>query len=1068
MRFAALGALEVSADDGPLPLGGRKQRTLLAVLLLHANRAVSRDQLLDALWPEQLPPSAAESLDTYVYRLRKLLGHDRLTRAAGGYVLRVNPGELDVAEFEALARDHPAHALALWRGPAWADMLDLPLASADAQRLEELRLAALEARLEAELAAGDGPELVPELESLLAVHPLRERLVGALMVALYRAGRQTDALDAFGAFRGRLVDELGLEPGPELHELQRRILEHDPTLADRSVWPGARRSRRRRGLVVVVAVLVGAVVAGALLLRTDPTPSLAGGMSGVLALDPGSGHVRVATALMGAPAAVASGAGSVWAVTPGDGVVLRVDPDSGAVVDRIPVSGDPASIASGAGSIWVAGAVGAAVARINPGSETVTQTIPLGGATVDALAFGAGRLWIADSAALALHVIDPATGARRTVALDVRPSALAFGAGALWVAAYHSAEILKLSATSGRVLARLRVGNGPAALAFADGELWVANRLDSTVSRIDGRRVRTIAVAGDPSAVSAAGGSIWVANEQSGSVVRIDPRRGTVTESVAVGGRPTSLVAAGGRVWVGVAASPGGHRGGTFVIASIRRLQTVDPAIFASVEPPQFLGLAYDTLVTFNHTGGADGLQLVPDLALTLPAVRDGGRTYVFRLRPGIRYSDGHTVRAGDFRRAVERLFTLRSLGSSAYAGISGAAACSALACDLSRGIVTDDGRGTVVFHLKAPDPEFLYGLTLGGGAPVPPRTPGYDAGPGHPIPGTGPYRIARADRRGFLFVRNRFFREWSHAAQPQGNPDRIAWRIVSSQRAATKQVRQGRADWLDGVIPRPDYDRLAIAAPTQLHSNREFDVEFLQLNTRFTPFDSLSARRALNYATDRDKIARLYGGPALAVPTCQPLAPGLPGYRRYCPYTTRPTLAGAYAGPDLAHARRLVARSGTRAAHVNLWVAAQDGFTPPGLAPYIARVLRSLGYRTRIHLMQPGADDATGRRHLAAAGWLADYPHPSSYLPVWFACPDNHFVCDHALDQAMRRADRLESTAPTASHAVWTTIDHRLTDRAYWLPTVNLRQVDLVSPRVRDYQYNPVWGFLLDQSRLR
>ena len=244
-----------------------------------------------------------------------------------------------------------------------------------------------------------------------------------------------------------------------------------------------------------------------------------------------------------------------------------------------------------------------------------------------------------------------------------------------------------------------------------------------------------------------------------------------------MGGRPTSLVAAGGRVWVGVAASPGGHRGGTFVIASIRRFQTVDPAIFASVEPPQFLGLAYDTLVTFNHTGGADGLQLVPDLALTLPTVRDGGRTYAFRLRPGIRYSDGRTVRAGDFRRAVERLFALLSPASRAYSGISGAAACSALACDLSRGIVTDDAQGTIVFHLTAPDPEFLYGLTFGGGAPVPPGTPGYDAGPAHPIPGTGPYRIARADRTGFLFVRNRFFREWSHAAQPQGNPDRIVWR---------------------------------------------------------------------------------------------------------------------------------------------------------------------------------------------------------------------------------------------------------------------------------------------------
>src|ERR1035441_2806771 len=154
MRFAVLGPLEVSLEPGPLSLGGRKRRPLLAVLLLHANEVVSGDQLIEALWGERLPPSAAESLDAYVYRLRKLLGHDRLPRERGGYVLRVGPGELDVDEFELLvararrageaedpraAVDPLTEALALWRGPAWADMLEVPLASAEAQCLEELR-----------------------------------------------------------------------------------------------------------------------------------------------------------------------------------------------------------------------------------------------------------------------------------------------------------------------------------------------------------------------------------------------------------------------------------------------------------------------------------------------------------------------------------------------------------------------------------------------------------------------------------------------------------------------------------------------------------------------------------------------------------------------------------------------------------------------------------------------------------------------------------------------------------------------------------------------------------------
>jgi YVTN family beta-propeller protein len=1099
MRFAVLGPLEVSLEPGPLSLGGRKQRTLLAVLLLHANEVVSRDQLIDALWGERLPPSAAESLDAYVYRLRKLLGHDRLPRERGGYMLRVGPGELDVDEFELLvahagrsaeAGDHRAAvapltaALALWRGPAWADMLELPLANVDAQRLEQLRLSALESRIEAELATGGGAELVPELEQLVSEHPLREGLLSGLMLGLYRAGRQTDALNAFQAARRRLVDEFGLEPGRELHELQRRILQHDPSLGAPRSFLRARGSRSRRTPVVgaSLALALAAVVVGVALSAgaANRQPALRAGVSGIVSVSTGADHVVAATPLAGPASAVVIGSGSVWAADASNGTVSRIDPHSGVVVDRISVGGDPASITSGDGAIWVANTVGATILRINPATETVSQTIGLGGSNPDALAFGGGRLWVADSSTRALYEVDPSTGDRlRAVPLEASPTAIVFGAGALWVADYSSATVLKVNPGSGRVIGTVHVGTGAGSLAFAVGDLWVANSLDSTVSRIDPATLTvraTIPVDSGPSEVIAAGGSVWVADQYSRSVSRIDPRRDAVSATVAVGGMPTSLTAGDGRLWLGVDASGASNRGGTLVIASVARFPSVDPAFFNFAPPPAFDGLAYDTLVTFAHTGGVDGLRLVPDLALTLPTPTDGGRTYAFWLRPRIRYSNGTAVRAGDFRRAIERLFRAGSPGTDFYTTIVGAAACvrRPKSCDLSHGIVTDDAARTVVFHLTAPDPEFLYELTEQDyTAPVPPGTSSHNTAL-TPIPGTGPYRIARADRTGVYFARNPFFREWSHAAQPNGHPNMIVWRYLPSQNDAAGAVQRGRADWFDGLIPLADYRQLAIQSPAQLHTHPLFGVEFFAINTHLAPFDNVLVREALNYAIDRRAIAQMYGGPAFATPTCQPLAPGLPGYRRYCPYSSHFSATGAYTGPDVTHAKRLVAQSGTYGEHVDVWGSPDEGYIPPDVAAYTADVLRSLGYRTTLHLV-PIASITKAmypRFQLSTTGdWIADYPDPSSYIPPFFSCngsDSNGYVCDPALDRKMRKAAFLELDAPAAANTLWTSIDHTLTNRADWVPTVNVREVDLVSQRLGDYQFNPAWGFLVDQSWVR
>ena len=229
MEFRLLGPIEAVRDGRSLPLGGPKQRAVLALLLLHANEVVSRDRLIEALWADREPGTAGHSLDVQVSRLRKAFEPDEpLVTRAGGYALEVEPEQIDAHRFEGLLEDgrranaagKPADALAvledalaLWRGEALGDLAYEEFARTEVERLGDLRLVAVEERIEAELALGHHDRLVPELEALTAKHPLRERLREQLMLALYRSGRQAEALRVYADARKRLVDELGLEPG---------------------------------------------------------------------------------------------------------------------------------------------------------------------------------------------------------------------------------------------------------------------------------------------------------------------------------------------------------------------------------------------------------------------------------------------------------------------------------------------------------------------------------------------------------------------------------------------------------------------------------------------------------------------------------------------------------------------------------------------------------------------------------------------------------------------------------------------------------------------------------------
>jgi DNA-binding SARP family transcriptional activator len=255
-RFSLLGPLSVTLDGVPIPLGGQKRRALLAVLLLDANHVVSRDRLIDALWGEDPPDTARNTIQVYVSQLRKLLPEGVLETAAPGYRLSIEPDSIDLFEFARLseegrtalgagdaasAADTLGEALALWNGAPLADLAWEPFAQTEIVRLEELRVAALEDRIDADLALGRHGQLVGELERLVAEHPLRERFRAQLMLALYRSGRQADALAVYQRARRTMVDELGIEPGESLRQLERAILAHDPSLNTPQAGPTSPR-----------------------------------------------------------------------------------------------------------------------------------------------------------------------------------------------------------------------------------------------------------------------------------------------------------------------------------------------------------------------------------------------------------------------------------------------------------------------------------------------------------------------------------------------------------------------------------------------------------------------------------------------------------------------------------------------------------------------------------------------------------------------------------------------------------------------------------------------------------
>ncbi len=294
------------------------------------------------------------------------------------------------------------------------------------------------------------------------------------------------------------------------------------------------------------------------------------------------------------------------------------------------------------------------------------------------------------------------------------------------------------------------------------------------------------------------------------------------------------------------------------ISSGTRGLKSIDPSLSYESYNLAIPSLTNDGLVAYKHVGGSDGSTLVADLASSLPLPTQGGKTYTFDVRPRIRYSTGRAVRAEDFRRAIERVFRLGFPGAGLYGGIVGAAECmkAPKTCDLSSGIVTGQGGRSVSFRLTAPDPDFLHKLAQPYADALPPGIPDQDVGT-HPVPATGPYKIARfVPKRELVFVRNPSFASWSTEARPDGYPDRIVWRLDTRATAATRVVEKGRADVAYDFVPPKLLPEVKTQYASQLHVDPIPGTYFYLLDSRYPPFDDVRVRRAVNYAVDRDLVA--------------------------------------------------------------------------------------------------------------------------------------------------------------------------------------------------------------------
>jgi peptide/nickel transport system substrate-binding protein len=520
------------------------------------------------------------------------------------------------------------------------------------------------------------------------------------------------------------------------------------------------------------------------------------------------------------------------------------------------------------------------------------------------------------------------------------------------------------------------------------------------------------------------------------------------------------------------------HAGGTLHLVANAAAGSLDPQINYTLQYWQLYQASYDGLLAFTKTAGDASFTVVPDLAAAMPTVTDGGTTYTFQLRSGIKFSTGQLVTTKDVVASFERIFKVSSpTAGTFYNGIVGAAAClkTPATCDLSKGVVADPATGQVVIHLVAPDPEFQYKLAVPHASILPASTPGKDQGT-TPIPGTGAYYFASDDpNRQLTMKRNPYFTQWSAAAEPQGYPDEIIQTFGLTVEDEVTAVENGQADWVYDPLPADRLAEIGTKYESKAHVNTLTAMFYAPMNVNIAPFNNLQARQAVNWAIDRSAMVKIYGGSNLASPACTFLPPGFPGHVDFCDYTAG---GGAtWSAPDLAKAKQLVQQSGTAGQTVGVVVQSDD--VNKQLGEYLQSVLNQIGYKAVLKPISPNIQftyiqNTKNKVQISISSWYQDYPAASDFLHVLLSCASFHpgtdasinipGFCDKPIDASMGAAIKTEQTSMTQANTQWGQVDQAVMQQAPVAPLFTPKLIDFTSTRIGNYEFSKQFYMLVDQ----